>query len=356
MRPFAIRGLMAVAVAAGMVASASAQGYVQDADEESVGMDKVPAAVKARADGAAPGATFSRAFQDKAKNYRLVGKNADGALVVVQTTEEGALVSFATRTPAVAKSVPRAVTKALDAERKKNATLRGFRPGSIDEADVFLASKGKLDHLFQFRGTNSEGDPVQVDVTPEGKVQGVKVVAIHPDSGKPADTGAAGKAGTLPPEIAEAVQMAVPGMRILGSKTERAAGLTTYVVTGRDEGTGNPVTAEANQRGMVMVVRYDLAGQQMPPEALAAIVEKSQDDPRLSGFRAQKSQRLELRQLGTTAFAVQGKNAKGAGYEVRVGVESGDVSVVPVADKPEADATADGKTAPAKKSRGKKSQ
>jgi hypothetical protein len=353
MRPFAFRSFMAMAVAAGMVASAFAQGYVQDADEESVGLDKVPAAVKAKADDAARGARFSRAYQDKAKNYRLVGKNAEGALVVVQTTEEGTLVSFVTRTPAAAKSVPRAVTKGLDAERKKNATLRGFRPGSVEEADVFLASKGTLDHVFQFRGTNGEGDPVQADVTPEGKVQSVRVVAIHADTGK--STEAVGKAGALPPEIAEAVQMAVPGMRIQGSKTEKAAGVTTYVVTGRDEASGNPVTAEANQNGVVMVVRYDLGGQQMPAEALAAILQKTQEDPRLDGFRAQKTQRLELRQLGAVALAVQGKNGKGQGYEVRVGMESGDVTVVPMVDKPataEAGTTADGKTAP-KKSRRK---
>ncbi len=358
MRPFAFRGFMAVAVAAGMVATAFAQDYVQDADEESIALDTVPAAVKAKADDAARGARFSRAYQDKSKNYRLIGKSAEGALVVVQTTAEGALVSFVTRRPAAAKSVPRVVTKGLDAERKKNATLRGFRPGSVEEADVFLASKGKLDHVFQFRGSNGEGDPIQVDVTPEGKVQSVKVIAIHPDSGKVAD--APGKAGTLPPEIAEAVQMAVPGMRIQGSKTERAAGLTTYVVSGRDEASGNPVTAEANQNGAVMVVRYDLGGQQMPPEALAMILQKTQDDQRLAGFRAQKTQRLELRQLGTTAFAVQGKNGRGANFEVRVGIESGDITVVPVAaDKPgtaEADTAADSKTAPAKKTRVKKSQ
>jgi hypothetical protein len=358
MRSFAFRGLMAVAVAAGMVASAFAQDYTQDADEESVALDKVPAAVKAKADDTSRGAKFSRAYQDKAKNYRLVGKSAEGALVVVQTTEEGALVSFVTRTPATAKSVPRVVTKGLDAERKKNATLRGFRPGSVEEADVFLASKGKLDHVFQFRGSNGDSDPVQVDVTPEGKVQSVKVVAIHPDSGRVADAPA--KAGALPPEIAEAVQMAVPGMRIQGSKTEKAAGLTTYVVNGRDEASGSPVTAEANQNGVVLVVRYDLGGQQMPPEALAAIIQKTQDDPRLAGFRAQKTQRLELRQLGVNALAVQGKNAKGATYEVRVGIESGDVTVVPVAaEKPstaDADAGADGKTAPGKKTRMKKSQ
>ncbi len=352
MRPFAIRAFLAAAAAAAIVASAFAQDYVQDADEESVALDKVPAAVKAKAGDAAQGASFTRAYQDKSKNYRLVGRNPEGALVVVQTTEEGGLVSFVTRTPATAKSVPRAVTKGLDAERKKNATLRGFRPGSVEEADVFLASKGKLDHVFQFRGTNGEGDPVQVDVTPEGKVQSVKVVAIHADTGKVAE--ATGKPGALPPEIAEAVQMAVPGMRIQGSKTEKAAGVTTYVVNGRDEASGGAVTAEANQNGVVMVVRYDLGGQQMPPEALAAILEKTQDDPRLAGFRAQKTQRLELRQLGVNALAVQGKNGKGQGYEVRVAMDSGDVTVVPVADRPAAaadgNATADAKTAPAKKS------
>ncbi|HEY2156609.1 MAG TPA: hypothetical protein VGH33_13340, partial [Isosphaeraceae bacterium] len=124
--------------------------------------------------------------------------------------------------------------------------------------------------------------------------------------------------------------------------------------------TGNPVAAEANQNGVVTVVRYDLGGQQMPPEALAAILQKTQDDQRLAGFRAQKTQRLELRQLGATAFAVQGKNNKGMNYEVRVGIESGDVTVVTLAaDKPstaESDTAANGKTAPGKKTRMKKSQ
>src|SRR4051794_32552416 len=83
MRRLATRWLPAALVAAGMVASALAQDYLQDADEEKVALDQVPAAVKARAESAGKGVTFARAYRDKAKNYRLVGKNADGALVVV---------------------------------------------------------------------------------------------------------------------------------------------------------------------------------------------------------------------------------------------------------------------------------
>jgi hypothetical protein len=354
--------MLVALVAAGMVASALAQDYVQDADEERVAMDKIPAAVKAKADDASRGAKFARAFQDKAKNFRLVGKNGDGALVVVQTTEEGRLVSIATRKVSSAKSVPRAVIKALDAERKKNATLRGFRPSSIEEADVFEASKGDLDHLFQLRGVNGEGDPVQVDVTPEGKVRSAKVVAIHPEAGNVGEPAADGKSSPLPPEIAEAVQMAVPGMRIQGSRTEKSpGGIVTYIITGRHEASGHPVTAEANTNGVVMVVRYDLTGQDVPQQAMEMVAQKTQEDPRLSGFRPQKTQRIELRGLGTTAFAFLGKTAKGMNYELRIGIESGEMTVIPVAaDKTppgDGDTTADSKANPGKKSsRGTKSR
>ena len=116
------------------------------------------------------------------------------------------------------------MTKALDAARKKNATLRGFQPATIEEADVFEASKGKLEHLFQLRGTNGDGDPVQVDITPEGQLRSAKVVAIHPDAGNGGNQ-AEGKSSPLPPEIADAVQMAVPGMRIQARGREGPGGI-----------------------------------------------------------------------------------------------------------------------------------
>jgi hypothetical protein len=350
--------MLAIVVAAGMVASAAAQDYVQDADEERVALDKVPAAVKAKADELSKGARFTQAFQDKSKNYRLVGKNAEGVLVVFQGTEEGRLLSLATRTPAAAKSVPRPVTKALDAERKKNATLRGFVAKSIEEADIFEASKGKLEHLFQFRGANGMGDPVVVDVTPEGQVRSAKVVAIHPDAGtgKGPEEKAEGKTSAIPPEIAEAIQGAVPGMRITGSKVEKTAGATTYVVTGRDENTGGTMSAEANANGMVTAVRHDLNPQNVPQQALEMVMQQAQDDPRLAGFRPQKAQRLELRQAGTTALAFQGKTTKGAGVEVRIGMESGELTVVPPAASAGDDAAADGKSAGKKTTRTKKSR
>ncbi len=334
MRRVANKGMMALVVAAGMVASAMGQDYAQDADEEKVPLDQVPAAVKEKAGEAAKGATFSRAFQDKAKNYRLVGKNAEGALVVVQTADDARLLAVETRTATTSKKVPRAVMKALDAERRKNAAVRGFVPRSVDEADVFTAAKGKLDHVFQFRGVNGEGDPAQVDVTPEGKVVGSRVVALHPDAAGGAGAVAEGKDGQLPPEVAEAVMQAVPGMRIQGSKTEKSTGgLVTYVVNGRDMASGHPVTAEANGNGAVMTVRYDLGNQEVPPAALAAVLQKSQDDQRLSGFRPEKVQKLELRALGSEAFVFVGKNAKGSAFEVRVGAENGEVSILPVVAK-----------------------
>lgn len=345
------KGLMAWVVAAGMVASAMGQDYGQTLDEEKVALDQVPAAVKEKAGAAAKGVKFTRAFLDKAKNYRLVGKNDEGALVVVQAAEDGKLLAVETRTAATAKMVPKVVSKALDAERRKNAALRGFQPRSVEEADVFTAAKGKLDHLFQFRGVNGDGDPVQVDVSPEGKVVSARVVALHPGSGG-GGTVAEGKGGQLPPEIAESVMQSVPGMRIQGSKTEKSTGgLTTYVVSGRDMASGRPVVAEANEQGSVMTVRYDLGNQEVPPVALAAVLQKSQDDQRLSGFRPEKTQKLELRGMGSEALAFTGKNAKGAAYEVRVFVETGDVTIVPVVDKP---AGGDASTDDAKGKTGKK--
>ena len=107
-----------------------------------------------------------------------------------------------------------------------------------------------------------------------------------------------------------------------------------------------------------MTVRYDLNGQNVPPEALEMVLQKAQEDPRLSGFRPQKTQRLELRQLGTTALAFQGRTSKGTNLEVRVGVESGEVTVVPLVDKSAGDSgdSADGKGAGKKSSRGKKTR
>jgi hypothetical protein len=334
MRRTVSKGMMAWVVAAGLVASAMGQDYAQTLDEEKVAFDQVPG-------DAAKGAKFTRAFVDKAKNYRLVGKGAEGALVVVQATEEGKLVAVETRTAASAKSVPRVVNKALDAERRKNPVLRGFQPRSVEEADVFTAAKGKLDHLFQFRGVNGEGDPMQVDVTPEGKVVSARVVALHPDAVGGGAGAAEAKEGQLPPEVADAVMQAVPGMRIQGSKTEKTpGGLVSYVVNGRDMNSGHPVTAEANGNGAVTVVRYDLGGQEVPPAALAAVMQKTQDDQRLSGFRPEKTQKIELRALNSEAFAFTGKNAKGQAYEVRVFAETGDVSIIPVAEKA-GDASAD---------------
>lgn len=364
MRRLARGGMMALVVAAGMVAVALGQDYAQEADEEKVGLDAVPAAVKEKAGEAAKGAKFARAFLDKAKNYRLVGKNAEGATVVVQTTGEGQLVAIETRTAATAKDVPKVVTKGLDAERKKNAKLRGFRPQSVDEADVFTAARGKLDHVFQFRGVNGDGDPMQVDVSPEGKVVASRVVALHPDAVGKAGGEAEGKAGALPPEIAEAVMQAVPGMRIQGSKVEKSVGgLVTYIVNGRDEASGRGVIAEAGNNGSVAVVRYELSGQEVPPQALAAVLEKTQQDMRLAGFRPEKTQRIELRALGSAAIAFTGKNAKGAAYEVRVGADSGEVTVIPAPDTAatgkgdDADASGDAKGKTGKKStRGKKSR
>jgi hypothetical protein len=364
MRPFALKWMPAAVVAAGMVASALGQDYARDADEETVALDQVPAAVKEKAAGVAKGTNFTRAFRDKSKNYRLVGKNAEGGLVVAQLSEEGQFVALTTRTATSPKAVPRAVTKALDAERKKNAQLQGFRPSSIEEADVFTAAKGKMEHLFQFRGQNAEGLAVQVDVTPEGKVASAGVVLIHPDSGK-SDVASkevgkeGGKQVKLPPELAQAVQEAVPGIQITGATEQKSrAGAVSYLVNGQD-GQGHKVVVDIGSNGTIATVRYDLMGQEVPPQALAMAVQKAEEDQRLNGFRPVKTQRLELRQLGTVAFAFTGKNAAGMSYEVRVLADGSDVSVVPVVeDKAAADAsTADGKKTTGKKTtRTKKSR
>lgn len=366
MRPDPIKWMLALVVAAGMVATVTAQDYVQDAGEEKVALDQVPAAVKARADQASKGAKFSRAFQDKSKMYRLVGKNAEGKLVVVQTLEDGQLVAFTTRSPSTAKNVPKAVMKALDAERKKNVQVRGFRPETVEEADVFVAARGKLEHLFQFRGVNGEGLPAQVDVTPEGKVQLAKIVLLHPEADKGAgDASADAKGGAkLPPELAEAVQMAIPGMQITGTSLEKSAGgIVSYLVGGRD-GQGHKVAADVSPNGVVVTVRYDLGNQEIPPQATALAVGKAQEDPQLSGFRPEKTQRLELRQLpggGAVAFVFLGKNAKGQPYEVRVFAETGDVTVLPALAKDlggdaSADDAADGKGKTGKKTTRKKTR
>lgn len=365
MRLVAIKWMLALVVAAGMVATTTAQDYVQDLGEEKVALDQVPTAVKAKADEASKGAKFSRAFLDKSKMYRLVGKSTEGKLVVVQTMEDGQLVAFTTRSPSTAKSVPKVVMKAVDAERKKNAQLQGFRPASVEEADVFTAARGKLEHLFQFRGVNGEGLPAQVDVTPEGKVQLAKIVLVHPDAASGAgDASADGKGAKLPPELAEAVQMAVPGMQITGSSVEKSAGgITSYLVNGRD-GQGHKVAADVSPNGVVVSVKYDLGSQEVPAQATALVLGKAQEDAMLAGFRPEKTQRIELRQLpggGAVAFAFLGKNAKGQAYEVRVFAETGDVSISPIAAKDisgdaSADDGADGKGKTGKKATRKKTR
>ena len=255
--------------------------------------------------------------------------------------------------------------KALDAERKKNAQLQGFRPTSVEEADVFVAARGKLEHLFQFRGFNAEELPVEVEITAPRKVQGARILVVHRDADKGDNAGpaAAGKGVQLPPELAEAVQMAVPGMQIAGATFDRTAGgLASYLVNGRD-GQGHKVAADVSPNGVVVSVRYDLGNQEVPQPATEAAAQKAEEDPRLAGFRPQKTQRLELRQLpggGAVAFAFLGKNARGQAYEVRVFAETGDVSVVPITDKEltgaSADSTADAKGKNAKKSTRKKSR
>ena len=107
MRSVAIKWMLALVVAAGMVATTMAQDYLQEVGEEKVALDQVPAAVKAKADDASKGAKFSRAFLDKSKTYRLVGKNGAGGLVIVQTSEEGKLVSMTTRVASTAQACPR---------------------------------------------------------------------------------------------------------------------------------------------------------------------------------------------------------------------------------------------------------
>jgi hypothetical protein len=357
MRAFAPRWMLAVFVAAGMVASALAQDYAQDADEEKVALDQVPAAVKEKAASVAKGTTFTRAFRDKSKNFRLVGKNAEGGLVVAQLSEEGQFIALTTRTASNSKKVPRAVTKALDAERKKNTQLQGFRPSSIEEADVFTAAKGKMEHLFQFRGTNAEGLAVQVDVTPEGDVASAGVVLIHPDSGK-ADVASkedgkdGGKQVKLPPELAQAVQEAVPGIQIAGATEQKSrGGAVSYLVNGQDA-QGHKVVVDIGSNGTIATIRYDLMGQEVPPQALAMAMQRAEEDQRLSGFRPAKMQRLELRQLGSVAFAFTGKTTAGKSYEVRVLADGSDVAVVPVVE--DKAAAADGTTADSKKTTGKK--
>jgi hypothetical protein len=355
MRRNPIQWLLVAGVTAGLVATCLAQDYVQDFNEEKLALDQVPAAVREKAGEAAKGAQFSQAFADKSKGFRLVGKNAAGALVVVSALEDGQVLSVTTRTPAVVKKVPKEVTKALEAERKKNVQLKGFRPTSVESAVVFLPAKEETERLFHFLGKNGEGLPVKVEIRDNGQVKTAGVVLVHPDAKREEK-----KAIDLPPAVAAGVEQGLPGVTVTDVvESKSTGGLNTFTVTGRDA-QRRKVVADVDPSGAIVTARYSLTSGEVPEEATGMLQQKIQQDERLTGFRPSKYQRLELRQFpggGALVFVFLGKNAKNSAYEVRVFADGSDIGILAANDKdlaPDTDNTAAPTGAPKAKTRGKK--
>jgi hypothetical protein len=327
----AIRWALVPGVAVAMAAAALAQEYAQDYNEEKITPEQVPATVRAKGEEAAKGVRFAQAFQDNNKAYRLVGKNAEGALVIVYATEKGDLLSVTTRKTTEEKKVPKAVAKAFDAERKKNRQLKGFKTATVERADVYVAAKDKTRHVYQYRGRNAEKLPVEVDVSEDGQVEKAGIVLVHPDANRPERKGV-----QLPPAVLEGIQQALPGVRITDAVEQNTqGGLASFLVTGKNAD-GRRVTADVNPNGTVVTVKYDLSAREMPGEAVDLLQQKMELESSLVGFRPQKYQRLELRQLpggGALVYAFLGKNTKGDAYEVRVFADGSDVTIVPASAK-----------------------
>ncbi|HEV3166582.1 MAG TPA: hypothetical protein VGZ22_21335 [Isosphaeraceae bacterium] len=322
--------LLCTSLAILAIATVQGQEYTPDENTEKVELTAVPPAVRKTADEKARGVDFKQAYKDQTESYRLAGKDSDGRLVIVQTDKDGKLVSVTTKTKAEAKKLPKAVTSALKAAVRKGGTLRGFRAKTADKAETTLAGQDEPKLVYEFDGQNAENVHIRASFFESGKVDRVDTVAKSSEEDQK-DLSLA----KLPMAVQRAAKEAAPNVKFTKAVEDKTnAGLNTYLLTGKDP-QGREVTLDVTPQGTVNSMRMDVSAQDIPQAAVLALQNQMQQNPALAGFKPQKYQQLELRQLqgGGAVYALLGKNLKGDALEVRIGPDPSMVNVMPAQPK-----------------------
>jgi uncharacterized membrane protein YkoI len=144
--------LLSFAMMVGLTSAALA------AEEERVPLDKVPAAVKAAADKAAPGVRWKKAEKEQEHGkmiYELKGRDPKGGKMEVEVSPDGKQVSV--EKPVSLDAVPTAVKTAA------NTAVPGAKWKWAEQE----TEAGKT--LYELKGRGPNGKKVKLEISPDGK-------------------------------------------------------------------------------------------------------------------------------------------------------------------------------------------
>jgi hypothetical protein len=298
--------------------TASARGQEQDWNEDRQFPARVPAAVFRLAEKEAPGVSFGTVFKNREKEYRLVGKTAEGKTVSVRIDRDVKLISIRTMTDVALARVPRPVLLALQGEIRKKPELEGLQPTRTLLVDEFEPAKNANATFYEFLGKTAQNPYYLVQVARGGEVRLVKGVQLHPShhiQRKPIAPNA------LPGPILAGATQAAPGVRFTRAYME-TSDLTPethdYIVIGRgDRGRRFELTIMSN--GFVYVIRAQVALPEVPRAAIDAAGKLAQEDPNLKGFKPVEARRLRLLHFQEKGgYLLYGDDAEGKPVEVRI--------------------------------------
>ena len=253
-----------------VLAVASARGQDQSYDEDFFPPAEAPAAFRATAEKAAPGAGFDSAYRDQDRGWRFVAaKPGANKTVVVRVGDDGRLVSVRTAATVAITKVPPPARAAVEAEARDNLQIPGFRAQRATSVTLLRPEKGTTEAFFELFGPRGDGNPARAEVTAEGVVRRAEIIVrnpIHREDRIHERKPQAVAASTIPEALRRKVVAAAPGVAFTRAVREFDA----FSIRGQDKN-GRKVEVRASAPESVAEVLVQVGLAEVPAAVLAKL-------------------------------------------------------------------------------------